>query len=491
MVRWAPRRVGLGGRAGVVTAAVLLGLCAGCGGSGGPAPSGGGLTLAPVSSTGASTPPAPGSGGGIRPGAAWSTYHGDPARAGYDQTGPDPVSPAAAWQAPLDGKVYASPLVVGGEVLAATENGSLYGLDAVSGAVRWRTHLADPVPGSALPCGDIDPVGITGTPVADPATGLVYAVTTGNAPGGGVQHVLWSVDAATGQVRAQRPVDAPGADPTTHLQRGALLLANGTVYIAYGGNYGDCGQYLGRVVGVPATGNGPTTTFAVPTTREGGIWAAAGPAALPDGNLLITTGNGDAESGPWDHSDSILRLSPQLALLDGFAPTQWAQENSEDADLGSTGPVILPGGSGVIAAGKGGGVYLADAAALGGVGGQRAQLDNCEAYGGGAAAPVSGGGAVAYLPCSTGLLQVRVPGPGQLARGWQAPSQITGSPIVVGTTVWSLQQDGVLDGLDAATGGVRASLSVGDATRFATPAVSGNALYLPTNHGITAVRITN
>jgi outer membrane protein assembly factor BamB len=475
----------------MTAAAVLLVFCAGCGGTGGSAPSGGELTLPPVASTGASAPPPPASGGGIRPGGDWSTYHGDPTRAGYDRAGPDPISPAVAWQAPLDGKVYASPLVVGGEVVAATENGSLYGLDAASGAVRWRTHLADPVPGSALPCGDIDPVGITGTPVADPATGLVYTVTTQTAAGGGVEHVLWSVDAATGQVRTQRQVDAPGADPTTHLQRGALLLANHTVYLAYGGNYGDCGQYLGRVVGVPATGDGPTTAFAVPTTREGGIWAAAGPAALPDGNLLITTGNGEAESGSWDHSDSILRLSPQLGLLDGFAPTQWAQENSEDADLGSTGPVILPDGSGVIAAGKGGGVYLADAAALGGVGGQRAQLDNCEAYGGGAVAPVSGGGAVAYLPCSTGLLQVRVPGPGQLVRGWQAPSQITGSPILVGTTVWSLQQDGVLDGLDAATGAVRASLSAGDATRFATPAASGNALYLPTNHGITAVRITN
>ena len=184
-------------------------------------------------------------------------------------------------------------------------------------------------------------------------------------------------------------------------------------------------------------------------------------------------------------------MSPQLALLDGFAPTQWASENSEDADLGSMGPVLLPGGSGVIAAGKGGGIYLADVGALGGVGGQRAQLDNCQAYGGAATAPVDSGGAVAYLPCTTGLLQVRVPGPGQLVRGWQAPSQITGSPIVVGTTVWSLQQDGVLDGLDAATGAVRASLSVGDATRFATPSVSGNALYLPTNHGITAVRVAN
>ncbi len=482
------RRVARRGRAGWVAVAAVLALCVGCAGSGGAAPSGGGLTLPPVASTGAPTSPAPG-GGGLRPGGDWLTYHGDPTRAGYDRDGPDPASPAVAWQAPLDGKVYASPLVVGGQVIAATENGSLYGLDAASGAVRWRTHLADPVSGSALPCGDIDPVGITSTPVADPASGLVYAVTTQSAAGGGVEHVLWSVDAATGQVRAQRPVDAPGADPATHLQRGALLLANHTVYVAYGGNYGDCGQYLGRVVGVPTTGNAPPATFAVPTTREGGIWAAAGAAALPSGDLLVTTGNGDAESGPWDHSDSILRLSPQLALLDGFAPTQWAQENSEDADLGSTGPVILPGGNEVIAAGKGGGIYLAEIAALGGVGGQRAQLDNCEAYGGGAAAPVSGGGAVAYLPCSTGLLQVRVPGPGQLVRGWQAPSQITGSPIVVGTTVWSLQQDGVLDALDAGSGALRASLSVGDANRFATPAVSGNALYLPTNHGITAVQM--
>lgn len=393
-----------------------------------------------------------------------------------------------AWQAPLDGKVYASPLVDHGMVVAATENGSLYGLDATTGAVRWRTHLADPVPGSALPCGNIDPIGITGTPVADPANGVVYAVTTQAAAGGGVEHVLWNVDATTGGIRGQRPADAPGTDPATHLQRGALLLSGATVYIPYGGNYGDCGQYVGRVVGIP-TGAGSTSTFTVPTGREGGIWAASGPATLPSGDVLVTTGNGDAEGGPWDHSDSILKLSPQLQLLDGFAPTGWAQENSEDADLGSTGPVVLPGGSGVIAAGKGGGIYLADPNALGGVGGQRAQLDNCEAYGGGATAPVAGGGAVAYLPCNSGLLQVRVTGPAQMIRGWQAPSQITGSPVLVGTTVWSLQQDGVLDALDTATGRLRASASVGDATRFATPAVSGNALYLPTTHGITAVRI--
>src|SRR5215217_7046083 len=78
-------------------------------------------------------------------GADWTTYHGDAARAGYAPDGPDPTAPAVAWKANLDGAVYASPIVVGGLLVAATEGGSLYGLDAATGAVRWRTHLADPV----------------------------------------------------------------------------------------------------------------------------------------------------------------------------------------------------------------------------------------------------------------------------------------------------------------------------------------------------------
>jgi putative pyrroloquinoline-quinone-binding quinoprotein len=195
-------------------------------------------------------------------------------------------------------------------------------------------------------------------------------------------------------------------------------------------------------------------------------------------------------TGDWDHSDSVLRLSPTLQLRDGFAPTEWAQENSEDADLGSTGPVLLPGGRQVVAAGKGGGVYLADVDALGGVGGQRAKLSGCQSYGGGAATPGSGGASVAYLPCTSGLLQVLV-GPGdRLAKGWQAPRKITGSPVVVGSTVWSVQRDGTLYALDVQGGRQLAAVPVGAASRFATPAVSGSALFVPTLAGVTAVATT-
>ncbi len=444
-------------------------------------------------------------------GAEWPTYHGDAARSGAVPAGPDPSSPAVAWRATLDGAVYASPLIARGLIVAATENGTLYGLDAATGATAWRTHLADPVPAADLPCGNISPtVGITGTPVYDAATGQVFAVatTSGDVPPSAtagsdtttpagtppstrssVRHMLFAVDLLTGQIRNNRLADAPGSDPAPHLQRGALLLSDGVVYVPYGGNFGDCGTYLGRVVGAPVTGGGPLVTFAVPTTREGGIWGPPGPVGLPGGDLLVTTGNGEAVGGEWDHSDSVLRLTPTLQLRDGFAPVGWAQENSVDADLGSTGPVLLPGGHRVIAAGKGGGVYLADVDRLGGVGGQLARLSGCRSYGGSAVTAAAGGGAVVYLPCSEGLTQFTVGADDRITQGWRSAG-VNSSPVLVGHTVWAVDTAGTLHGLEAANGAARASVPVGAASRFATPAVSGTALVVPTLTGVTAVAIT-
>ena len=86
------------------------------------------------------------------------------------------------------------------------------------------------------------------------------------------------------------------------------------------------------------------------------------------------------------------------------------------------------------------------------------------------------------------MLQVRVGTDDPMTRGWQAAA-VTGSPVVVGTTVWSVRQDGTLDGLDSATGQIRATVPVGAATRFATPAASGTALFVPTRDGVTAVAL--
>jgi outer membrane protein assembly factor BamB len=123
-------------------------------------------------------------------------YHNDLTRTGYLPNTPDPQHLTSAWQQPLDGKVYAEPLVVGGHVIVATENDTIYSLDAATGKIQWNTHVSNPEPQSQLPCGDINPLGITGTPVYDPATKLVFAVAEVE----GATHTLFGLDIQTGAI---------------------------------------------------------------------------------------------------------------------------------------------------------------------------------------------------------------------------------------------------------------------------------------------------
>src|SRR5207302_8786116 len=108
---------------------------------------------------------------------------------------------------------------------------------------------------------------------------------------------LVGLDVATGTVKVRRAVDIPGMDPTPHQQRAALALANGMVYIAYGGLDGDCGQYRGTVVAARTDGTGNLLSFRVPTPREGGIWATPGAAIDSQGKLYVAVGNGEGTSG--------------------------------------------------------------------------------------------------------------------------------------------------------------------------------------------------
>ncbi len=411
--------------------------------------------------------------------ADWTTYHHDNSRAGYVAGAPDPRQLTQAWNLHLDGAVYAEPLVIAGHVLVATENDSLYSLDARTRQVLWRTNVGTPVPLSQLPCGNIDPLGITGTPVYDPTTNLVFAVAEISGP----SHILVGIDANSGKVRVRRPVEPLDGDIKTHQQRAALALSQGMVYIAYGGLYGDCGNYHGWVIASRTDGQGALLSYRVPTGREGGIWAASGPAVDAAGNIYVAVGNGSATGGTWDKTDSILRLSPTLQYEDGFAPQQWPQDNASDADLGSMGPLLLPGGL-VFADGKSGFGYLLHANALGGVGGQAQVTSVCSSFGGSAAL-----GTHMFVPCTNGLLEVVVNSGTRLTLGWHAPGQITGSPIVCGHTVYSLDHNGTLYALNSDSGTVVASLPVGATSRFATPTCSGNNVYVGTLTGIVAVTI--
>jgi outer membrane protein assembly factor BamB len=412
--------------------------------------------------------------------ADWTTYHHDNSRAGYVAGESDPRQLTQTWNVHLDGAVYAEPLVIGGHVLVATENDSLYSLDTQTGQVLWRTNVGTPVPLSQLPCGNIDPLGITGTPVYDPATNLVFAVAEIVGPA----HMLVGVDASSGKVRVSRPLEPIDGDIRAHQQRAALALSHGMVYVAYGGLDGDCGNYHGWVIASRTDGQGSLLSYRVPTQREGGIWAPPGPAVDAAGHIYVAVGNGAATGGTWDKTDSILRLSPALQYEDGFAPQQWPQENASDADLGSTGPLLLPGGL-VFADGKSGVGYLLHANALGGVGGQAQVTPTCFAFGGSAAL-----GSHLFVPCTNGLLEVVV-GPGtRLTPGWHAQGQINGSPIVGGHTVYSLDRNGTLYAFNSDNGAVIASLPVGTTSRFATPTLSAGHVFVGTMTGIVAATIS-
>ncbi|MGA8521392.1 MAG: PQQ-binding-like beta-propeller repeat protein, partial [Pseudonocardiaceae bacterium] len=409
--------------------------------------------------------------------ADWPTYHHDNARTGVAGQLAPLGTLRPAWQAKLDGAVYGQPLVIGDRVIAATEHNTVYALNAADGHVLWSASLGTPVNGSDLPCGNIDPLGITGTPAYDQATGLIFVVAETE----GGRHTLAGVDLASGAVTLRRALPPPKGDEIAHQQRSALTVLDGWVFVAYGGLYGDCGNYIGSVVAAPTTGTGALRSYAVPTPREGGIWAPGG-AAVGNGQLFYAVGNGESTQD-YDHSDSVLALTPQLTLADSFSPAQWMADNAADLDLGSMSPAVL--GDRVLTVGKRGVGYLLDAARLGGIGGQLTRTPVCQAFGG-----PSVTGSTVYIPCTDSTRAVDLDPGGGLRVRWTASVPADGSPVVGGGAVWVTDTDhGILYALDPATGTPRQQIQVGDLPHFASPTLAGTHAYLGTTTGVTAISI--
>ena len=434
------------------------------------------IVLVPGTKGTPSLPPGPpgnavcsGSGGSGSSG-NWTTYHQDNLRSGMEPS-PEVTAAHSAWSGStlLDADVYAEPLVCGNAVYVATEENTVYAINASSGAIIWHTHLGTPVTSSTLPCGDIGPTtGITGTPVIDMATGILYAVAFLSSN----QHVLFGVNVDNGSVVSQVVVDPSGADPTAEQERGGLAIANGYVYVVYGGLFGDCGDYHGWVVAAPLSGSGGLLSYMVPTHREGGIWAVAGLAIAANGNLYVTTGNGDS-STTFDHGDAVIELSPTLSEIGYFAPTNWATLNSQDDDLGTVAPTLLPNGD-VFQVGKEGVGYLLSGSNLGGIGGQVANITVCSsAYGGTAAVGMS-----VFVPCVDGVIDVVV-GASNLSVAWQTSSFDAGSPIVTGNVVWAVNiPRAILFGFNISTGKQLFSFPLASADHFISPAAGPGSVYV-------------
>ena len=355
---------------------------------------------------------------GATRGTAVLTYHNDNARTGLNPT-ETTLTPANVnagsfgklHSYPVDGYVYAQPLYIpqvavpgsGSHnlVLVANQHDSVYAFDpdSASSEPLWRMNFTNPdaginpVSSADVGADDIVPeIGITSTPVVDLDSNTIYVVAA-TKENGAFYHRLHALDLATGAEKFAGPQvisasfagnasDSSGGvvnfQSRYQLQRAALLLSQGRVYVAFGSN-ADSGSYHGWVLAFEAaTLQQVGAWLTTPNGYQGGIWmSGCGPAADDAGSLYVSTANGvfDVDVMPGrDYGDSIVRLlnGPRgLAVADFFTPYDQALMAKDDLDLGSAGIVVLPDQPGafphlLLTSGKNGHIYLLNRDALGG-----------------------------------------------------------------------------------------------------------------------------
>ena len=306
----------------------------------------------------------------------------------------------------VDDQIYTQPLVlpnlnVGGSVrnvvFVTTVNNSVYAFDADRyGDPLWQVSLT-PVGGRPPRNTDMTgacdgkyqdfsgSMGIVGTPVIDTTSATLYVVSRALV-GGKYEQYLNALDIITGQHRANSPAliaativgNGEGSsggklsfEAQKHNQRPALLLHLGVVYVAWA-SHCDWGPYHGWVIGFDGkTLQNKYVYNVTPTGKEGGIWmSGGGPTVGPDGNIYLTTGNGTAgtaidRNNPINRSESLIKLAPDLKVLDFFTPSNYTYLEQNDLDYGVNGIVFMPNTTLTISGSKEGKLFVIDANNLG------------------------------------------------------------------------------------------------------------------------------
>jgi outer membrane protein assembly factor BamB len=371
----------------------------------------------------------------------------------------------------ISGNVYAQPLYVEGGlggralVLAVTESNNVYALDAADGQVVWQRHVGEPVPQANLPCGDINPLGITGTPIIDlPTRTLFFDAMTTPDHGTTKKHLLFALNVDTGTTNSGWPVDVGATARTsstvftsvTQNERGALALAAGNLYVPYGGHAGDCDTYYGWLLSVPLNNPGSVTAWAT-LARGGGAWAVGGPAS--DGaSVYLTTGNTFGASN-WSGGEALLRFAagPLTTPLDYWAPANWLSLDNSDLDIGGSGPLLVdvPGATPsqlALALGKDGNAYLLDRGNLRAVGAPVAQAQVSGNVIIQAAATYHTAQGTYFVFCdifgSLSAVRIAANNPPTMTTAWSASEHGRGSPFVTSTDgtnnviVWGIGSEG-------------------------------------------------
>jgi hypothetical protein len=290
------------------------------------------------------------------------------------------------------GNVYAQPLYLddgpGGRptIIAVTESNNVYALDAADGSVIWERNVGPPVSADDLVCTKFDPMGIIGTPIIDLASRALFLDAMITPDGGETKkHLIFSLNVNTGDINSGWPVDVEatasynGINFTAAIQqqRPALGIAGNVLYVGYGSMM-DCSPYHGWLVGVPIDNPANVTAWAAATGAGkwgGAIWGTGGVAT--DGkNAFVTTGNTTGTGGNWGGGEAVIRFQPGPIFSgspsDYWAPINWQSLDQGDADLGSSGPLLVdvPGATPshlVVALGKDRNAYLVNRDNLGGI----------------------------------------------------------------------------------------------------------------------------
>ena len=443
--------------------------------------------------------------------AAVLQHHNDAARSGVyvdpalTRTAVRGLRQDGSFNAPLQGSVYAQPLYWdggdGGQdlLIVATQRNEVIAFDPLTGSRRWARTLASAASQSELPCGDIDPLGITGTPIIDPTRRLLFV----DAMTAGAHHRVFAISLVDGSISGT-PVDldssVSGFSSVVQNQRGALALQAGILYVPYSGHYGDCGDYAGWVVGIDTTGARPAAAYR--TGKGGGIWAMPGVATM-DGSLFVATGN-TIGLASWNGGEAILKLAPgpsfSGASADYYAPATWKSLDATDTDIGTAGALPFDVGAShfVATLGKDGRLHLADRDNLGGVGG--GLIAPQVAYGVVITAPsviATPSGTILAFPASgtgcsgaNGLVALRItPGsPPSAPTAWCA--SVTGNGSTMATTtgsgadsvIWVVgaRGDNQLHAVNAETGEVlyTSTASLGIVERFNAPIAAKGRIYV-------------
>ncbi len=468
----------------VVAGATLAVLLGGCSSDSAP-PTPRSSTTSPSSTTTSSGPattvPTTGS-------AVWPSYHADQGRTGA-VSGASPLSSVTKkWSANLGGAVYGQPVVGDGRIVVGTEENRVVALDPTNGNILWSTSLGTPLTNvqSVAGCGDIDPLGITSTPAIDPTTNTVFVVGEISDGNGGVHHQLEGLSMATGAVTLSEDVDPPlpgGEKAVNLLQRTSLAVANGRVYVGYGGNYGDCGDYHGWLVGVDVSGPPDMVSFEVASDGQGGaIWQGGGAPAVDDsGDVYITTGNANPDPpqggpDPKKYTESVVKLTPTLSPLASFKDTV----AGGDEDLSTSNPVLLPDGN-LFAIGKTDIGYVLTQSTLSRVG---AITGICGSDPDGGPAFNAATNQI-FVPCRDGGIQEV-----NLSNNTTGPrlSGANGAPIVINGELWAVQYPtGMLTHFNITSGKAVQTVPVGSSVpTFTSPSTDLALVLVGTTSGIAA-----